>query len=135
MIQALLYGCALGQLFVAGLNLCLPRILDWREPLAAMPLLVRQVFHMHSFFISMTCAAFAVMTAWVVVDGGAHARVVAGCIGSFWLLRTLAQVFYYSSEHWRGQRSETVIHFVLLMAYGGMAALYLWVAAGAAVGG
>lgn len=133
MIEILFYLCAAAQFAIGALNLGIPRIMSWGEPIAAMPLLVRQVFHMHSFFISMTCAAFAVMTLFIVVDGGPHAQVVAACIGSFWLLRTLAQVFYYSAEHWRGQTSETVIHIVLLVIYGGMSGLYLTTALGVTV--
>jgi hypothetical protein len=35
------------------------------------------------------------------------------------------QVTYYSSVHWRGIPSRTLVHIVLLVAYSGFAVVYL----------
>jgi len=58
----LLETAAALQMAIAALNLFLVRILKWREDMARMPLLLRQVFQVHLWFISFTLAIFAVLT-------------------------------------------------------------------------
>ena len=132
----LLQAVAILQLAVAVLNLFLIRVLNWRGELARVPLLLRQVVQVHIWFISITLAIFGVMT-WRFVDemaGGTNpvCQWLAAGIGSFWAVRTVLQVFYYSSSHWRGQLGRTLIHIALLFLYGGFAAVYLWAAFGGA---
>ena len=57
-----LYIAAAAQLAVAVLNLFLVRIMKWEESVARMPQLVREVFHVHAWFITITLAIFGVVT-------------------------------------------------------------------------
>ena len=128
----LLQAVAILQLAVAILNLFLVRILNWQEDIARMQLLVREVFRVHAWFISITLAIFGVMTLRFVNEmvGGTNpvCRWLAAGIGFFWAVRTVLQVFYYSSTHWRGRLGRTLIHIALLFLYGGFVAVYLWAA-------
>ena len=126
---------AVTQLAIAVMNLFLVRLLKWRDELARMPLLLREVFQVHAWFISVTLAIFAAMT-WrfaALMAGGADpvCRWLAAGIGLFWGIRAVLQLTYYSSTHWRGQPRRLVAHLALLLVYGGFAALYLWTAFGA----
>jgi len=117
------------QLAVAGLNLFLVPLLKWKAELQRMPLLLREVFQVRAWFISVTLAIFAAMT-WrfageMVAGHNPVCRWVAACIGIFWGIRTVFQVTYYSSSHWRGQRGRTVAHVALLLVYGGFTLVYL----------
>jgi hypothetical protein len=123
-----LHIAAAGQLAVAVLNSFLVRIMGWNEHLARLPLLIREVFHVHAWFISVTLAIFGVMT-WRFAEQMATGtndacRWLAACIGIFWAVRTVLQVAYYSSSHWWGQLARTLIHFLLLVTYGGFAVIY-----------
>ena len=117
------------QLGVAVLNLFLVRLLDWRQELARVPLLMREVFQVHVWFISITLAIFGVLTwrfAFEIASGqNPVAQWLAFGIGAFWAFRTILQITYYSSSHWRGQVRRTVAHVALLCTYGGFALLYL----------
>ena len=129
-----LQAAAALQLSVALLNLFLVPLLKWKEDLARTPLLLREVFQVHAWFISVTLTIFGLLTWRFAGELASHANaigvwLVAG-IGIFWAIRTVLQVTYYSSSHWRGQTGRTVIHIVLLFVYGGMAAIYLWAAFG-----
>jgi len=133
-LMLLLRAAATLQLAVAVMNLFLVPLLKWKEVVARMPLLLREVFQVHAWFISVTLALFAVMT-WRFAGemaGGANpvCRWLAAGIGGFWAIRTVLQVAYYSSSHWRGQTGRTVAHVVLLIVYGGFAGTYLWAAFG-----
>jgi hypothetical protein len=131
----LLLQCAAElQLAIALLNLFLVPLLNWQHDLARMPLLLREVFQVHAWFISITLTMFASMT-WrfaAEMAGGANpvCQWLATGIGLFWGIRTVLQVAYYSSSHWRGHPGRTVAHVALLILYGGFASIYLWTALG-----
>lgn len=124
-----LRAAAAAQLGIALLNLALPKIMKWRDELNRMPLLIREVFHVHAWFISVTLVIFAVIT-WRFADEmttNAACRWLAAGIGLFWAFRTVLQLTYYSSSHWRGRPGRTAIHITLLLIYGGFAAVYVLV--------
>ena|SRR5687767_12337456 len=128
-LELALYIVAAGQLGIAVLNLFLVRVLDWRAEVERMPLLVREVFTVHAWFISATLAIFGAITLRFAGDFAAAShevfRWLACGIGSFWAFRTVLQITYYSSSHWRGKTGRTITHIVLLALYGGFAAAYL----------
>jgi len=117
------------QLAVALLNLRLVDLMNWKPALAKVDLLMREVFYVHAWFISLMLAIFAAFT-WrfageMAAGTNPAATAVALGAGIFWGLRTWMQLFYYSSTHWRGRPGRTTIHLVLLALYGSMAAIYL----------
>ena len=113
---------AAAQLAIAVLNLFLVRIMKWEEPVARMPQLVREVFHVHAWFITITLVIFGVVTIRFAGELAAGTsdlgRWLAGGIGLFWLIRWVMQFFYYNSSHWKGKRAETIVHIVLIFLYG-----------------
>ena len=128
-LEWLLRLSALAQLGVAAINFSTARILGWHEPLGRMPLLLRQVFWVHAWFVSVVLAIFAVRT-WrfapeMAAGSDAACAWLAAGVGLVWGLRTIVQVAYYSPSHWRGQTGRTVIHVVLFVVYGGMSVSYL----------
>ena len=117
-----------GQLAIAILNLWLVQLLKWEQDVAAMSVLVREVFQVHKIFITITVGLFGV---WTLLFAGEMAyeptrmaKALAAGIGLFWGIRTLLQVTYYSASHWKGKPKETAVHFTLLLVYGGMACTY-----------
>jgi hypothetical protein len=124
-----LRAAAIAQLAVAILNLWLVRIMKWKPDLDRMPLLIREVFHIHCIFISATLSIFAVLTWRFAGEIASAANPVfvwlATAIGLFWLMRSIMQWSHYSAEHWWGDSLRTVIHWVLFLGYGGLASVYL----------
>ena len=127
-LPTLLTLCAALQIAAAALNLFLIRLLNWKEDLERLSLLPRQVFLVHLWFISLTLLIFGGLT-WRFAEeiaGGSNAVAswLAGGIALFWGVRTVIQMTYYSSRHWRGNPARTMVHIGLLIVYGGMAATY-----------
>lgn len=119
---------AIVQLAVAILNLFLIRIMKWKPDLDRMPLLIREVFHIHCFFISLTLTIFGVLT-WRFAEDIAAATNplavwLATAIGLFWLIRSAMQWLFYSASHWGGDALRTVIHWTLFLGYGALASVY-----------
>jgi hypothetical protein len=124
-----LRAAAITQIAVAILNLSLIRIMKWEPDLERMPLLIREVFRIHCFFISLTLAIFGVIT-WrfagdIAVAANPLCVWIAGAIGIFWLARSAMQWLHYSPSHWRGDATRTLIHFLLFFGYGALAVTYL----------
>ena len=133
-LRGLLLLAGILQFGIAGLNLFLAPLLKWEADLARAPLLLREVFQVHVWFISITLAIFATITmrfSLEMIQGtNAAARWLAGGIGIFWGIRAILQITYYSASHWRGKRDRTFIHIGLLAVYGGFAMVYLLAAFG-----
>src|SRR5258706_11749771 len=127
-LRSLLVLAAALQLGIAVLNLFLVPVLKWQDHLARAPLLLREVFQVHAWFISVTLAIFGAMSLRfadaMALAGNAVAHWLAGCIGMFWALRAVLQATYYSSSHWSGHPKRTLIHIALLVLYGGVGAVH-----------
>jgi hypothetical protein len=127
-LDLLLRAAAIGQFAVAILNLWLIRIMKWKPELERVPLLIREVFHIHCIFISLTLSIFAALT-WRFADDIALAASplciwLAAGIGLFWFVRSIMQWLYYSPSHWRGDLARTAIHWLLFLGYGALATVY-----------
>lgn len=87
-LQTALVGAAAGQVCIACLNCTLIRSLRWKEELTRVPLLMREVFHVHVWFISITLLIFAVLTCRFSGEMAAGSQPVyrwlACAIGVFW---------------------------------------------------
>jgi len=129
LLETLLMLAALGQLIVAALNLRLEKILGWGPVIASLPDLVREVFVVHKWFISITLVIFATLTIRFASEfagpGNEIARWLAAGIALFWGIRTAIQWFYYGANHWRGKSRETLVHWLLTLVYGGWTVIYL----------
>ena len=127
--EALLRIAAGAQLFLFAVNFGLVRMMGWKGELAKLPLLAREVFHVHLWFVGITCAIFGGMT-WrfapeMAAGSSEPLRWLAGAIGVFWGIRSVLQVAYYSPVHWRGSFPRTLVHFVCLGGYGSLSVIFL----------
>ena len=131
-LTMLLQVSAITQAALAIVNLFLVRMMGWKACLNQLPLLARQVFVVHGWFISATLVIFA-STTWLFANemaGRANASMTwfSSCIASFWTIRFILQWTYYSRSHWIGRPWHTVVHFGCSFFYGGWSLVY-WVAA------
>lgn len=129
-----LHLVAAAQVGLAVLSCLLPRIMRWEADIARMPLLVRDVFVIHSWFISLTLLIWGVLT-WRFAPEMARAptdlsRWLCGAVAVFWGLRCVLQWSHYSPSHWRGIPSRTVIHWTLFLGYAVWAGVYALAAMG-----
>jgi hypothetical protein len=127
-LELFLRLAALAQLGVAVLNLFLVRIMKWEGDLAIAPLLIREVFQIHIYFISITLAIFGGLTWCFAGEFATGANPLCAWlalgIGAFWGIRSVMQWSHYSSVHWRGDKARTAIHWMLFLGYGVFAAVY-----------
>jgi len=128
-LEILLIGAAIGQLLLAFINLRLEKLLKWQSVLNDQPALMREVFYVHKWFITIILLIFGILTLRFAGELSAGTnelgRWLAAGIAAFWLIRTGIQWFYYDWSHWRGHSGRTAIHWFITVAYGGCCLVYL----------
>jgi hypothetical protein len=106
---------------LAFLHAFFPRRFRWKDELAPLSLLSRQIMYVHTMFIALVILLMGLLcisSANELVSTPLGKRIALG-MAIFWLTRLLVQFFGYSSELWRGKVFETVMHiaFSLLWLY------------------
>jgi hypothetical protein len=127
-LLAALWIAGFVQLAIALANFVLPRKLNYRENLARVAPMVRQIFIVHSGYIVGIVVLFAAITfgfAPELAGGRGLGRFLAASIAVFWACRVPLQVFYYDSELRRRNRAGdvaiTVALLFLVLTYGAAA--------------
>lgn len=108
-------------LVLSLLHLGFPHRFHWREELATLSLLNRQIMQVHTFFIGFTLFLMGLLCLFCAPDLVATAlgKTICRGLGIFWSVRLLFQFFVYSPRLWRGKIFETGVHilFSLLWLY------------------
>lgn len=108
-----------------------PAYFRWREELASLQPITRQVHQVHTFFIALTVLLMGLLcltSAEALVSTTLGRRLSAG-LACFWGCRLIAQFFAYTPKVWRGKKFETRMHilfsilWLFLFATFGLAAL------------
>lgn len=108
------------QILLALLHLDFPRRFRWREELAALSLLSRQMFHVHTFFLCVVLVLFGALSLLApeaLLEPTRLSRLVLGGIAGFWALRLYCQWFVYEPRLWRGRPFETTVHVVFTLVW------------------
>jgi hypothetical protein len=106
-------GVVMAALVVA--NLFVPARFHWREEMSRLSLVNRQIFQVHSVFLVLILGLFSALLltcAPALVEPTRLSRAVLAGLTIFWGLRMAMQWFFYSPELWRGDRFNTVVHYV-----------------------
>ncbi len=96
-------------------NVCVPLRFHWREELARLSLVNRQIFEAHTVFLVLT---LALLSALLLTCGDALleptrlSRAMLTGLTIFWTLRMLMQWGFFSPKLWRGHRFNTAMHCV-----------------------
>lgn len=103
-------GCLL--ILLGLLHVTFPSHFKWRETLASVPRVSREIMYVHTFFIALTVflmGLLCITSAEEIVDTPLGKKLAIG-LAVFWTIRLLIQFFGYSKELWQGKRFETIMH-------------------------
>ena len=117
------------MLALAAANAALPGRLRWREELARLSLLNRQVFLVHAGFvvlITVLLGSMCVLYARELLEETPLARAMIIGLGAFWGARFLVQVVLCTRSTWRGSGSDAVLQFFFAGLCGYLAGVCAW---------
>ncbi len=129
-LTLILAGIAHFGILIASANA--PIALKWRENLAPLPKLLRQMFWVYGWFIVLMIVSFGVMTL-VHADtlanaGNPLARWFCGLIAVFWLVRLLVQFFVFDARPYLTNWFYTVGYHGLTAVFTFLTLAYSWAA-------
>ena len=105
-----------GLIFLALIHIIFPKAFDWKNQLATLTLINRQLMTVHTFFIALTVFLMGVLcitSAHELQTTPLGRKILIG-LAIFWGIRLLAQLFWYSPELWKGKLRETSFHIIFL---------------------
>jgi ABC-type thiamin/hydroxymethylpyrimidine transport system permease subunit len=108
-------------------GLLMPRVVQMRSHLTALPVFIRQLFWVYYSFIALCLAGFCVITiafADTLAAGGNLARAMCAFLAVFWMLRLVAATFVfdmrpYLTDQWRrlGYHAINIVFIYLPVVY------------------
>lgn len=116
-----------GQLGVLIASALVPLRLNWKEELAGLSRLHRQMYWVYGGYVVMAIVAFGVISlvnSAEIAEGGLLARSFCGYVAFFWGVRLLLQFFLDAKEHltlwWlkAGYHLLTVLFLAFTLIYG-----------------
>jgi hypothetical protein len=126
----LLWLAGVGQILIASANVFAWRMFGYRENMARLTPVVREVFIVQNVFIVFTVVCFGVMSIvfapHLACGDDAFSRVFCGFLVLFWLIRLVVQVFFYDRDTRQKYPLFNVLFiagFVYLVVIFGLAAL------------
>jgi len=122
-----LVAAGLLQIGLAVSHLWLPRRFGWKEELARLSLLNRQIFIVHCLFIVLILLLFGGLTLFfgeLLLQPAPLASIVLGGLACFWGARLYAQWFIYDKALWRGRTFETDIQLVVTFLWSYLVLVY-----------
>jgi len=104
----------IGTAFIALalVHIIFPKYFNWKEELAKLSLVNREIFKVHTFFIALTVFLMGLLCTFYsteIIQTKLGKAISLGLL-IFWGLRLLTQFFGYSSTLWKGKAFETIIH-------------------------
>jgi hypothetical protein len=110
-------------------NIPLPRKLRVQERLAAVPLIVRQIFYVHWIYIVIVVGMFGALCfgfARELAGGSGLGRFLSAFMCAFWGLRIVLQVFYYDGATRRENRGLDALYLGSLVVLVGVFGVAAW---------
>ena len=116
------------QIGLAILHLFFPKWFHWKEELARLSLLNRQIFVVHTVFICVVLGSMGALSLFApaaLLQPSQLSRLILGGFAFFWGLRLVFQWLVYDARLWRGSPWKTLAHiaFTALSIY--LAAVYV----------
>lgn len=115
------------QIALAITHAFFPKRFQWKQELARLSLLNRQIFMVHTSFICfilILMGALSLFASEALLRPTPLSKLVLGGIASFWLLRLIFQWFVYDWRLWKGNSVNTAIHVLFTVMWTYLTAAY-----------
>jgi hypothetical protein len=100
-LKILIELCGAGHLILSLSSLLIPHFLNWKNDLASLPILLRQMFWTYAAYILVINFCFGIVSIWGADDllnGSFLAKCLTLFIGFYWLARVAIQFFYFDRK-------------------------------------
>jgi hypothetical protein len=119
-LTLLLQVAGVMHLGLMSAGLLMPRVVNMRAHLAALPAFIRQLFWVYYTFIALCLVSFSVITiafADTLAAGGTLARALCVFFAIFWTLRLLVATFVFDMRPYLTSRARRTGYHALNLAF------------------
>jgi hypothetical protein len=116
-------------LLLAAIHPWMPKELRWKEDLAKLTPVNRQVFLVHAGFLVLLLVltgSLLLFYAGELAAPGRLSRALLGGLALFWGLRLITQLFVYDRSLWRGNPRYTAVHVAFTLLWFYLTAVFGW---------
>ncbi len=115
-------------ILLALIHIIFPYYFNWKEELASLSLINRQMMKIHTVFIAITVAMMGVLCFFMsdeLINTSLGNFICLG-LGIFWTIRFFIQLFGYSNKLWIGKKFETTVHILFSLFWLYMSCIFLY---------
>lgn len=126
-LDAALWLAGLGQLVLVAGSVAIPVCLQWKESLASLPLLMRQIFLTYAGYMLGMHLFFGVLSTFgtsLLIDGSPQAAILSGLIALWWFVRLLLQFFCFDRKGIPQTRFNRLAEALLVVLFFYLAIVY-----------
>jgi hypothetical protein len=109
------------------IHIIFPKRFEWKQQLATLSLINKQMMHVHTFFIAFVVLLMGLLcltSSNELINTTLGKRIDLG-LGIFWAARLFVQFFVYSAAHWKGKAFETAVHIFFSFFWAYLSTLFL----------
>jgi hypothetical protein len=106
-------------ILLAMAHIAFPRYFNWKEDMAGITMINRQMMYIHTFFIGLVVLLIGILCL-TLTDELLNTRLgkyILFGLFIFWGCRLLIQFIGYSSKLWKGKRLETLMHILFSITW------------------
>ncbi len=99
---------------LAVTHIIFPRYFDWKNELASLSLINKEMMYVHTFFVALVVLLMGILcltSAQDLIETPLGKTISLG-FSFFWFCRLCIQFLGYSKELWLGKKFETTVHIV-----------------------
>lgn len=107
------------MILLSMIHVVFPRYFKWKEELASLSLINRQLMYVHTFFVALTVLLMGLGCLFMAegLVSNPIGRSFSAGLAVFWGIRLLFQFFVYSPRLWKGKPFETFIHILFSLVW------------------
>jgi hypothetical protein len=128
-IGQMIHLAGAGQIVLALGSLAVPGVLRWRNELAKVQPLIKQMFWVYAAYIFVVNLCFGLLS---LFDGSdlesrsALAEIITGFIAVYWISRIVIQFFYFDRRYFPAGAWHRAAEVALVAAFAFFSLVYSW---------
>lgn len=119
-IQHFISVAGLAQVVLVFGSLAIPKVLKWRDELAKVQPLIKQMFWTYAAYILVINLCFGLISVFACTDllnGSRLAILLTGFIAIYWVSRVLVQFFYFDRSNFPKGRLNSFAEIILVTLF------------------
>lgn len=130
-VQQLVYLAGWAQIALVLGSLAVPKVLNWKQELARIQPLIKQMFWVYAAYIVVINLCFGLLSVFdchELINGSALAMLLTGFIAVYWISRVLIQFLYFDRANFPNGNWYRLGEAALVLVFVFLSCIYGWAA-------